>query len=68
MSAILSDEDLYKLTGFKRAGRQQRTLQERGIPFKQVGRHTIVLEQHAAAWVEGRRVQRFVEPDMSSVK
>lgn len=68
MSAILSSEDLIKLTGFKRAGSQQRKLQERGIPFKRDGRCLIVMEQHAAAWVEGRRVQRFVEPDMSSIK
>jgi hypothetical protein len=65
---ILSEDDLYRLTGFKRASGQRRVLREKGIPFKERGTATIVHEQHVLAWIEGRRVPRIVKPDFSCVK
>lgn len=66
--SILSEVDLKKLTGYLRAAEQRRVLDEEGIPYKAVGKRTIVLEAHVAAWVEGRAIRRAVEPDFSMVR
>ncbi|MDQ2139543.1 DUF4224 domain-containing protein [Alcaligenaceae bacterium B3P038] len=65
---ILSEDDLYKLTGFKNAVSQRRVLDAQGIPYKQRGAHNIVMEKHVMAWTEGRRVPRIVELDFSCVR
>jgi hypothetical protein len=66
--SILSDTDLYRLTGFKRASCQRQVLREKGIPFQARGSETIVMEQHVEAWVLGKKIPKYAEPDLSAVK
>lgn len=68
MSAVLSREEVATLTGYVRISDQRRFLSMAGIPFREMGNRIIVLEQHVAAWVEGRPIPRYVEPDLSVVK
>ena len=68
MTGLLSQDELRELTGYARAPEQRRILDEQGIPYKSIGSRTIVLHQHVAAWVEGRPVRRFSEPNLALVK
>lgn len=65
---ILSPAELRELTGYSRADKQRRMLDDHGIPYKSIGSRTIVLASHIAAWVEGRPVRQSVEPDFSMVR
>ncbi|SSW66655.1 hypothetical protein AVE30378_02194 [Achromobacter veterisilvae] len=64
---ILSDAALKRLTGYTKAAAQQRVLNEYGIPYRVVRKHTIVLVTHVTAWVEGREVPRHSAPNLSAV-
>ncbi len=65
---MLTPVDLQELTGYRRPELQRRMLDEHGIPYKAVGRRTIVISAHVVAWVEGRPVSRMVAPDFSKVR
>lgn len=67
MAEFLSSEDLRQLTGYSRAREQRQTLDDQGIPYKAIGNRTIVLSAHVAAWVEGKPMHRFSEPNMAAV-
>lgn len=52
----LPPAELHILTGYARAGRQSKWLQEKTIPHKRDGRRVIVSRIHVLAWIEGRNV------------
>ncbi len=68
MTEFLSDADLHKLTGYKRAPEQRQVLSEQGIPFRAVGKRTVVLTTHIQAWVEGHPIRRHAAPNMDAVR
>ncbi|RTZ39960.1 DUF4224 domain-containing protein [Candidimonas sp. SYP-B2681] len=65
---MLTPADLEELTGYRRPDLQRRMLDVHGIPYKAIGHRTIVISAHVVAWVEGRPIGRFLEPDLSKVR
>jgi hypothetical protein len=64
---ILSNDDLYRLTGFRRTSRQQQALREMGVPCRVHAGRLIVLQIHVAQWIEGKAT-KYAEPDLSKVR
>lgn len=56
MTELYDDDELLRLTGFKRASDQAAWLAGRGIPHRKDCRRVIVSRVHVREWLEGRSV------------
>lgn len=66
-SEFLTLSEVRDLTDCARRSDQERVLTELGIPFRMVGRRTVVSRYHARLWLAGRDVTPSREPDLSGV-
>lgn len=67
MSEFAEDDDLFAITGYRRANEQRKVLDEEGIPYKPRGTKTLVLKIHVRAWFEGAPIRRHAEPNMGAI-
>jgi len=67
MTEFLSPDDLFDLTGFVRVAEQDMWLSAQGIPHRRDGRRMIVARVHCRAWLEGRQVIGFSEPNLEAL-
>lgn len=68
MSEFISADDLYRLTGFARPGKQAQWLKDNGIPHRVDGSRVIVSTVHVTNWLEGRTVVASGDFNWGSVK
>lgn len=66
-NGFLSDEDVQRLTGAARPRRQLDWLEGEGIPCKRQGSRVVVCWAHVHAYMEGRPLAAYVEPDLTGV-
>lgn len=65
---FLDKDDLRSISGKARIDAQEAWLKAEGIPHKRQGNRITVCWTHVHAWVEGRPLVSFVEPDFSSLE
>lgn len=69
MSALLSQTELHKLTGYARVTAQAGWLKDHGIPHRLVdGRRLLVSDTHVQAWLEGRTVVHSTGLNLAGIR